>query len=143
MANSLPARFGGSFAPPINHGDLSKYRSLAENGNDEVRHYMLGLCDMMDSFLGSPPSQQPSIPHPSGLGTITNLDKKVVDQLWDVVPWPAECEAYQKVFEELPVDDLRNAAFHLLWYAKELADDRQPLTNDKLPKNPPKEEVEE
>ncbi len=31
--------------------------------------------------------------------------------------------------------DLRNAAFHLLWYAQELTQDRVPLTADQLPKD--------
>lgn len=33
---------------------------------------------------------------------------------------------------ELESEELRNGAMHLLWYAKELAADREPPTNDKL-----------
>ncbi len=35
-----------------------------------------------------------------------------------------------KVFDSL-AGDIRNAAYHLLWYARELTKDREPRTKDK------------
>jgi hypothetical protein len=36
------------------------------------------------------------------------------------------------LFDGLRAGELRNAAFHLLWFCKELTLDREPLTVDKL-----------
>ena len=141
----LPTRIGGSFAPPLDSSKLSTYRSLAKSAPEEARGYMETLCDMMEIYHDEDESKNESAPHPSGLGTITMLEEDQIKRLWDHVPWPRECDAMQHCFEELPPGELRNAAFHLLWYGKELADDRQPLTNDKLPPRrlPKSEKVQE
>lgn len=160
MALQAPTRFGGSFAPPITDDLLDQYRELAKGPEyAEAKSYMVSLINMFDKFLDEEDSKQPKEPHPSGMGHIQKLEDKTIKKLFDHVPWPKECDAYQEAFEEiLPVaqdaensrriqeykeeggiglpDDfkptLRYAAFHLLWFAKELSEDRQPLTNDQL-----------
>jgi hypothetical protein len=51
-----------------------------------------------------------------------------------VVPWRYEIEAMQRLFDGIdPAEkELRDAAFHLLWFVTELERDREPVTNDKL-----------
>lgn len=126
---------GGSFAPPLIQSKVSEYRSIAATANEEVKYHMLKLCDMMDAFSKQGGSSLPAKPHPvDGNIPIVPLEKKQIEALWDHVPWPNECEMIQKVFDGISVDNkkLRDAAFHLLWYAKELTLDRLPLTSDKL-----------
>jgi hypothetical protein len=148
MANTLPngapsaPRIGGSFAPPLDAKKLERYRELAESAEPAVKDAMLSLCGMAESFHAAKPPKAPkapSVPHPSGVGLITPLPQSEVERLWDDVPWPHECDAIQGLFDRLPVgakgseeNDRRNAAFHLLWYARELTMDRTPLTSDRL-----------
>jgi len=66
----------------------------------------------------------------------TPLEKEHVKALWAAVPWMYELTAMEAILDALPNDTkgkpLRDAAFHLLWFAKELTLDREPLTMDKL-----------
>jgi hypothetical protein len=68
------------------------------------------------------------------MGQIVPLHPAEVERIWDHVPWDHELDGIQRLFDAIPASqkDLRNAAFHLLWYAKELAHDREPITQDKL-----------
>jgi len=59
-----------------------------------------------------------------------------VKALWDVTPWMRELDllsniAGSGVFDRLK-GPIRDAAFHLLWHAKEITLDREPITQDKL-----------
>lgn len=131
-------RFGGSFAPPITDDKLKEYEQLAkERKGTPVGDAMESLCLMVREFQKTGKSKLKGMPHPSGRGTITKLEPDEIKRIDPVVPWSHECEAMQRLFDDLPSrtqDDkqARNAAFHLLWYAKELTADREPLTNDQL-----------
>jgi hypothetical protein len=128
-------RIGGSFAPPLDAAGLARYRELAEAASGQVKDYMIELCDMLALFWQTGESRNGGTPHPSGRGTIIPLEDDEIKRIWDAVPWPNECDLIGQVFDGIPADtqaDLRNAAFHLLWYARELAADREPITNDKL-----------
>lgn len=130
-------RVGGSFAPPLPSEKLAEYRRLAEGCSDrECRYYMEELCRMVESFQQTPRSSAQGSPHPSGRGLIVPLAPEEVERMWDLVPWEAECNAMQACFDKLGTSGkevaLRNAAFHLLWFAKELTKDREPITNDQL-----------
>jgi hypothetical protein len=128
-------RIGGSFAPPLGVAGLDRYRQLAETASGQVKDYILELCNMLATFWQTGESQNGGTPHPSGRGTIIPLEDEEIQRIWDVVPWPNECDLMGQVFDSIdPVadKDLRNAAFHLLWYARELTADREPITNDKL-----------
>lgn len=135
MSDAQP-RFGGSFAPPIDADTVDRYRVLAEAaGNEMIAGYMRDLCRMVATFQETPKSRKAPKPHPSGVGQIVKLEAAEVDRIFDVVPWPAECDLIGQAFDKLhPVHqrDVRNAAFHLLWYARELAQDREPITTDTL-----------
>lgn len=137
-------RLGGSFAPPLDAEKLASYRELANAADDpRVRDAMLPLCEMMEVFQQTPHSQKPGTPHPVGEFTdrdgkkrrapaVVPLEESEIQRIWDYVPWDYECDALGLLFESIPVGALRNAAFHLLWFARELTRDREPLTNDKL-----------
>lgn len=130
------SRIGGSFAPPLTAQNLKTYRELANTAPDpRVRDAMLPLCEMVEAFQKTPESRRSGHPHPSGAGTIIPLEDAEIKRIWDLVPWDYECNALGELFETIPANTekpLRNAAFHLLWYARELTLDREPLTTDKL-----------
>lgn len=94
---------------------------------------------------------------------IKPMEKDHIQAIWDVTPFPGTAEYWQSVIEKLPtgvetngyqpiigsdgvqrmiestriVDaeakKLRDIAFHLIWHVRELALDREPTTQDKLP----------
>lgn len=123
--------FGGSFAPPITPANLLAYRQFAAGTSDEIREAMNELCDMVLIFNETPKSKLSSLPHPSGLGVVTPLEAAEITRIWDAVPWPSECDRMGVLFDSL-TGDVRNAAYHLLWYARELTMDREPITTDTL-----------
>lgn len=124
---------GGSFAPPLDKAKLSSYRKLAEDAADPLRTDLLSLCDMVGKFQQIPASKQPGTPHPSGRGTMVKLEKP--ERLAGVIPKHDDYLRMAADFEMIDPEgdkDLRNAAFHLLWFARELSAGREPMTNDKL-----------
>ena len=136
-------RIGGSFAPPLTATKVKEYRKLAESARPGVKAEVLKLCDLYDLFHQTPASTAKGSPHPSGRGTITPLAAAEVKRIWDAVPWndavpgdhANEVEALARLFDGIDPaahKPLRDAAFHLLWYAAELANDREPLTADRL-----------
>ncbi len=125
MANK---QFGGSFAPPIDEAKLEEYRQLAGNVSDEqASDYMLQLVEMLDLFFETGDSSLQGSPHPSGVGSVVPLEDAEIKRIWDKVPWAADCDAMGKTFRKLQGVE-RNAAYHLLWYARELTQDREPMT---------------
>lgn len=136
----VPQGVGGSFAPPLDAAKLEEYRALAAEASPEVGEAMNSLIKMMESFHDRPAPKKgerapAGIPHPSGLGLMVKLPDAEVKRLWDVVPWEHEVEMYKQLFDTIdPAGKkaLRDAAFHLAWYARELTIDRVPLTKDQL-----------
>lgn len=93
---------------------------------------------------------------------IVPLEAEHVKSLWDVTPYPRETKGWGELLETLPngmksvgyylqtgsdgiermveqmavadpdAKELRDAAFHLLWHTIEIANDREPMTQDKL-----------
>lgn len=133
-----PIRLGGSFAPPLSSEQLAGYRELAKTAPDlRVRDAMLPLCDMLEKFWETPASPLAGSPNPLGnrYPALVPLEQKEVDRIWDLVPWDYECDAIGLLFDSIPNETqkpLRDAAHHLLWFARELTKDREPLTNDKI-----------
>jgi hypothetical protein len=131
----MAARIGGSFAPPLTTGKVTAFRKLAERAPPAVGEAMGKLCDMVDLFHEMPASTQPGTPHPVGMGNIVHLEEAEKARIEHLVPWAHENRMYADLFEGIdPKTDkpLRDAAFHLLWYAVELTNDREPLTSDRL-----------
>lgn len=137
MPNENTTRIGGSFAPALDAKGLAAYRKLAADAPPQVAEGMRVLADMLEFYRKGPEGSRStrSTPHPSGRGTIVTLPDDEVKRIWDAVPWDDDLDMYAKVFDRIdPVaqKELRNAAFHLLWFGRELFLDRVPLTADKL-----------
>jgi len=128
------AYVGGSFAPPLPAEKLAEYRTIiADHGPDDIRDTLQDLCDLVAMFTGTPESSQATTPHPCGVGHVQKLDDAEIARLWDACPWPWEVDALRLRCASIPADSpLRTPAYHLLWYAKELAEDREPCTADKI-----------
>lgn len=126
---------GGSFAPPLDAAKLATYCELAKTAPEQIGEAMTKLIDMVGLFYETPPSTAEAKPHPVGIGVIQKLEEAEIKRIWDAVPWQEECEMYARLFDKIdPVKDkpLRDAAHHLLWFAVELTNDREPCTSDKL-----------
>jgi len=126
---------GGSFAPPLSNERLEAYKSLANSATPQVKDYMLQLAKMLEVFRETPDSTNPGAPHPSGRVVIVPLEDAEIKRIWDFVPWSQELDVMGAVFDKINATiqkELRNAAFHLLWFGRELCADREPITNDKL-----------
>jgi hypothetical protein len=125
---------GGSFAPPLTAEKLREYRTAIERtAPEDLKASLLGLCAMVEEFGKTPASDQPAAPHPAGMGHLQKLDEAEIKRIWDLVPWSWEVDALRLRCASIPADSpLRTPAYHLLWYAKELAEDREPCTCDKL-----------
>lgn len=133
----MARQFGGTFAPPLSDEILAKYRQQIDAlpADSMIRDVCDKLHTCCHAWWNAPDSNGPGKRHPSGKGMIVPLDEGIAKQLFDVIPWDKELEAYQKVLDGIdPVADrdLRNMAFHLLWHAKELEMDREPITADKV-----------
>lgn len=126
---------GGIFAPPLPVEKARGYRELAASLEDFIKEPFLRLCDMVEQFHETPESQLPGIAHVTNRALVVPLEDVEKDRMYDAIPWPHEMEMYGALFELLdPVSQKteRDAAFHLLWFARELDLDREPLTTDKL-----------
>lgn len=139
----MATQFGGSFAPPLDAERVRAYRELADDASPEVRQAMNQLCEMVSAHQRLTRSKRSGTPHPSGRGMHVPLEGETIKALWDLVPWPdeapgehanevAQLSALFDGIDAAKYKPLRDAAFHLLWYAVELARDREPMTTDKL-----------
>lgn len=132
--SDLPRHHGGSFAPPLTDKLLSSYAQLAAGAPPEIKDAMQTLLKCVCQWWDLPESsgKEGTEPHLSGKGTIVTLDSEIADALWDNIPWIHELQMLEKLFETITSAPLRNAAHHLLWFAKELELGREPITADKL-----------
>lgn len=126
---------GGSFAPPLTDDALARYADIAKSATAPVQDAMTKLLSCVSTWWNLPESNgTTTTPHSSGRGTIIPLDGVIAKTLYDLIPWEHELDAIQSLFDRIDPSqkDLRNAAFHLLWHVKELNQDREPVTADKL-----------
>jgi hypothetical protein len=127
-------------APSLDAGKLKSYLDLAKASDPQTADAMGSLITMVEMHLDRPKASAKanapaSTPHPSGIGVIEPLPEEEVKRLWDVVPWEEELEMYGKIFDRISPETnkpLRDAAFHLLWYGRELFLDREPITQDRI-----------
>jgi len=133
---SIPVHAGGSFAPRITEDTLVHYEALAALVSDSrIRESMTELIAMCRAFLLHPEASGPGSPHATGRGSIVPLDDAVIQEIWDLVPWQDEIDLMAGRFELINAvteKETRDAAHHLLWYARELTMDRRPITADTL-----------
>lgn len=131
-------RIGGAFAPPLTDELLTKYGELIAglDAQSQIRDAMTRLLHCCKAWWDQPESNGgKSRPHASGTGTVVDLDEPVAKALWEVIPWGEDLNVMSVLFDGIDATTqkpLRDAAHHLLWHAKELELDREPLTADKL-----------
>jgi hypothetical protein len=143
MTDAMPA---ACFAPPMTEGLLARYREMADALPDtrgEVRDAMRELLACVEAWWGLPESSGSlTDPHleirhrgKEVAVRLVSLTPDLKRRLDDAVPWPYELRSMEELFGRIdPVADkpLRDAAFHLLWFARELDLGREPLTQDRL-----------
>lgn len=138
------------FAPPLTDELLSRYEVLTEalpDGRGELRDALRECLRAVKLWWGLPESKRKDVSrftlrHRGKDGTfeVRPLEDAHVKALWDAVPWPYELDSMQALFDRVfegpdaPGKELRDCAYHLLWHARELCLDREPLTQDALPK---------
>lgn len=126
-------RFGGSFAPPITPETLASYKSLFSSLGAQYREATHKLVVVAETLQKTTLGIASEKDHPSGRGVVKSIaNYKEGHPVWDALPWDYELSAIQQLFDGLAPGPTRNAAFHLLWYAKELNLDRVPITTDTL-----------
>lgn len=126
---------GGSFAPPLTEDKLKEYKLLAATADIRISEIMLKLIEMVEVFNQTPTSILKPELHRTGIVNQIPLEDAEITRIWNYVPWDYELEAYSKLFETIDNTNnkpLRDACFHLLWFARELEADREPITNDKI-----------
>lgn len=140
-------------APVLDDERLAAYEQRAAAAPPAVREAMTGLIAMLRKFRETPDSTLPGEPldtsytrnpfrHPETGEPVdpprrVPLEAAEIDRIWDDVPWEHEIRAMDDLFaaiDNTTHKPLRDAAFHLLWFARELRLDREPLTQDKLGK---------
>lgn len=131
-------------APALTDDTLSRYAALiAGLGPDqaELQDALAALLKCVATWWELPDSTESPV-HWAWRGTQRvaqiPLSDALARALWDVTPWMRELDTLSTPrddgpFDRLPPGELRDMAFHLLWHAKELTLDREPMTRDKLP----------
>jgi hypothetical protein len=135
------------FAPELTDERLARYEVLANalpDSRGEVRDAMreclaaAKLWWQLPESKGDRKDQSLDVRHQNKDRSVklTSLTPDLVEQLWDAVPWPYELDAMQSLFDRTfqgrEEAELKDACFHLLWFARELCLDREPLTQEKL-----------
>jgi hypothetical protein len=133
------------FAPTLTDEKLARYEELiAAEPAGETKGVLSDLLACVKTWWNLPVSQGTSKRTwrtlYKGKDTLYDevpLEQKYVEALDSVTPWMRELNTLSTVngdgpLDKLPNGELRDAAFHLLWHAKELTLDREPLTQDCL-----------
>lgn len=136
-------------APPLTPAMVDRAEELAKSVGGPVGAEVVKLCIMYRHFHLTPESRERPRPHPSGLVKMTPLSKAEIARIDEHVPWSHEIVALKDLFGTLDpgvrqvgpcqnevtdpnAKEFNDLAHHLLWYACELALDREPITSDKL-----------
>lgn len=131
------AHIGGSFAPPLSDETLEGYRKLidAVPERSQLRDALEAVYRCSTAWWEQPESTGDGKPHASGRGTVVALEKPIAEALWEHIPWREELDTFAALFDTISNETekpLRDCAHHLLWHARELDLDREPITTDKL-----------
>lgn len=136
----------GCFAPPLSDKTLAEYKELIKEADGEIKDELEKLLTCVSAWWHLPePKKTGREPRLALLHRgeemevpIIPMDPAHVEKLDPVTPYMRELntlsnEAGTGLFDRLRAGPLRECAFHLLWFAKEITLDREPLTQDKLP----------
>src|SRR3990167_10905289 len=149
MTKTLPLFPVACFAPPLTEELLAEYQTLVEEQTQESSELREGLdicLTCVRAWWALPESTRTDGHKFSFLqggkdlvtSQVTPLEERHIKSLWDVTPWFRECKPLQELFDTISNETqkpLRDAAHHLLWHVIEIANDREPLTQDKLREN--------
>lgn len=135
--NTKKVLYGINAAPPLPKEKVPVYREMGRALEPRLREPFMRLCDMVELFYETPASTADGVPHPLApdRAVIVPLTEDEKARMWDAIPWPDELDLYGQLFDAIDnasQHDLRNAAYHLLWFARELDLDREPITTDKI-----------
>lgn len=132
------------FAPPLTDALLARYKAVVEHSpmSAEVRDAMASCLRCVEAWWELPESgRRGDLWKTVHRGKevefeVKPLEKEHVAALDAVTPWPRELDTLSTpkadgLFDSLE-GEVRDVAFHLLWHAKEIALDREPVTQDKL-----------
>jgi hypothetical protein len=143
MPDPIQVNIGGTFcfAPPMTDEKLDRYEELADSEGGETGAVMRELLACVRAWWKLPESRRTDgrrLRLQDAEVVETPLEPDHVKELDPVTPWMRELntlstEKNDGPLDSLPPGEVRDAAFHLLWYAKEITQDREPLTRDKLP----------
>lgn len=133
------------FAPPLSDELLAQYKTLIDIvPNEELRDALLSCYNCVMAWWNLPESKRNDglwfeIKHKDEEKRlkVIPLEDEQIKQLWDATPWMRELNLLSTpqddgLFDKIKGTNLRNAAFHLLWYAKEISLDREPITEERL-----------
>lgn len=130
------------FAPPLTDESLAAYKAAAAAlPRSEVRDAMLTCLAAVEAWWILPESTRKdakrlttTVKGEERAVAFTPLERTHQEQLFDLIPWPYELDAMLALFDKIPVEQkaVRDAAFHLWWYARELCLDREPTTQEAL-----------
>ena len=119
---------------------LAVYKGYADAAEPQTAEAMRALARLIEEWHAvqgehaKTPKRMGGAAHPSGTGQVVSLHPDEVSRLWDAVPWNEELEMFGRIFDRIDPQgnkELRDAAFHLLWYGRELFLDRVPMTTDR------------
>lgn len=142
-ANQIPV---ACFAPPLTDEKLAEYQALIDSCQDiRIKDAMTQCMSCVKAWWELPVSSRRdfktwSIGRRNESGQMKTieyneipLEEDHIKALDVVTPWDTECTIMGDLFDRIKVGDpLRDAAFHLLWFCKEITRDREPLTADVL-----------
>lgn len=132
------------FAPPLNDKTLTEYKKLFKNVEDkELKDCLDTLHKCTEAWWKQAESQATGQKEwlfytkdgKEVRGIEQPLQPEQVESLWDTTPWMRELVAMEPILDKINPQsekELRNAAFHLLWFAKEITLDREPMTTERL-----------
>lgn len=137
-ANQIPV---ACFAPPLTDEKIAEYQAIIDGCQDaRIKDAMNQCMACVKVWWELPVSERKDIK----LWSIKHrgqeieyierpLEQEHVKALDAVTPWDTECTLMGQLFDRIKGDDnLRNAAFHLLWFTKEITRDREPMTLEVL-----------
>ncbi len=131
-------------APPLTDEILATYRTIIDSVPERtpLRDALEALYKCATAWWGVPVSKMREKRLATGTDLtqgpdvrFQKLDTETMEALYDHIPWMEEILGYEALFEQVSDatdKELRDCAFHLVWHAKELTLDREPITLDRI-----------
>lgn len=131
-------------APALTEEKLAKWQELINNlqMGSELRDALETLFKCVEAWWNARESTEKHVVAATGAGFVSGpdvrlqkFDGELKDLLFETTPWMKELKLYDDLLESIHPEsekELRDAAFHMLWFAKEICNDREPLTLDRI-----------